>query len=120
MVSAARTFGPFFVLAGAMHFAIPRTYEAIVPDYVPRKRAMVYASGVAEIAGGVSVLAPRTRRAGAWWSIATLVAVFPANVHMAVNHERYRKVPGGRPALLLRLPVQLLFIAWARAAAREA
>jgi uncharacterized membrane protein len=118
-VSAARTFGPFFVFAGVMHFAIPRTYEAIVPDYVPRKREVVYASGVAEIAGGLLVLPPRTRRAGAWWSIATLLAVFPANLHMAIHHERYRKVPGGRTGLLLRLPVQLLFIAWARAAASD-
>ena len=117
---AARTFGPFFVFAGIMHFVIPRTYEAIVPDYLPRKRAVVYASGVAEIAGGAGVLVRPLRRAAAWWSIATLVAVFPANLHMAVNHERYRKVPGGRIALLLRLPVQLLFIAWARAAARDA
>jgi uncharacterized membrane protein len=119
-VRGARTFGPFFVFAGIMHFVIPRTYEAIVPDYLPRKRALVYASGVAEIAGGAGVLVRPLRRAAAWWSIATLVAVFPANLHMAVNHQRYRNVPGGRVALLLRLPVQLLFIAWARAAASDA
>jgi uncharacterized membrane protein len=119
-VRPARTFGPFFVFAGIMHFVIPRTYEAIVPDYLPSKRALVYASGVAEIAGGAGVLVRPVRRAAAWWSIATLVAVFPANLHMAVNHERYREVPGGRVALLLRLPVQLLFIAWAHAAARDA
>jgi uncharacterized membrane protein len=117
-VSAARTFGSFFVFAGVMHFVIPRTYESIVPDYLPRKRALVYASGVAEIAGGVCVLLPRTRRLAAWWSIATLAAVFPANLHMAIHHDRYGNVPGGRVALLLRLPVQLLFIAWARAAGR--
>ena len=116
----ARAFGPFFVFAGIMHFVIPRTYEAIVPDYLPRKRMIVYASGVAEILGGAGVLVRPLRRAAAWWSIATLVAVFPANLHMALHHDRYRKVPGGRIALLLRLPVQLLFIAWARAAAREA
>ena len=119
-MTPARTFGIFFVFAGFMHFAIPRTYQAIVPDYLPRKREVVSASGVDENAGGLLVLLPRTRRAGAWWSIATLVAVFPANVHMAVHHDRYRNVPGGRAALLLRLPVQLLFIAWARAAGRDA
>ena len=118
-MKGARTFGPFFVFAGIMHFVIPRTYEAIVPDYLPSKRALVYASGVAEIAGGAGVMLPPCRRAAAWWSIATLVAVFPANLHMALNHERYRNVPGGRPALLLRLPVQLLFIAWALAAGRS-
>lgn len=117
-MSARRLFGPFFVLAGAMHFVIPRQYEAIVPDYLPAKRALVCASGVAEIAGGMGVMHPRTRRAASLWSVATLLAVFPANVHMALNAERYR-VPGGRTALYLRLPLQALFVAWAAAAGRD-
>ena len=114
---ARRLFGPFFVFAGLMHFLIPRSYEAIVPDYVPSRRTVVYLSGVAEIAGGAGVMHPRTRRLAAWWSVATLLAVFPANVHMALNPERYR-VPGGRLALYLRLPVQALLVAWALAARR--
>lgn len=118
-MSPARLFGPFFVLAGVMHFVIPRTYEAIVPDWLPgSRRAVVYASGVAEIAGGAALLHERTRRAGGLLSIATLLAVFPANVHMALHAERY-PVPGGRRALLARLPLQLLLIAWARAAGRS-
>jgi uncharacterized membrane protein len=100
-----------------MHFVIPRSYEAIVPDYLAAKRAVVYASGLAEIAGGVGIMHPRTRRLASWWSIATLLAVFPANLHMALHPDRYR-VPGGRLALYLRLPVQALFIAWAAAARR--
>lgn len=114
----ARLFGPVFIFAGVMHFAIPRTYESIVPDWLPARRALVYASGVAEIAGGAAILHERTRRAGSRWSIATLLAIFPANVHMALHPERY-PVPGGRRALYARLPVQLLFIAWARAAGRS-
>ncbi len=117
MSRAARTFGPFFIFAGIMHFAIPRTYESIVPDGLPAKRALVYASGAAEIAGGVGVMNAGTRRVASLWSIATLVAVFPANVHMALNPGRY-PVPGGRAALLARLPLQAGAIAWARAARR--
>ncbi|MGZ4173393.1 MAG: DoxX family protein [Solirubrobacteraceae bacterium] len=117
-MNARRLFGPVFMLAGILHFVIPRTYEAIVPDYLPAHRALVYASGVAEIAGGVALLNPRTRRFGGRLSIATLVAVFPANVHMALHPQRYRKIPGGHPALLARLPLQAVFIAWARAASR--
>jgi uncharacterized membrane protein len=113
-----RLFGPAFIFAGILHFVIPRAYESIVPDYLPAHRALVYASGVAEVAGGASVLHPRTRRIGSLWSIATLAAVFPANVHMALHPERYRRIPGGRPALIARLPLQAVFIAWARAAAR--
>jgi len=113
----ARLFGPFFVFAGVMHFVIPRTYESIVPDWLPARRALVQASGVAEIAGGLAVLHPRTRRLGSRFSIATLLTVFPANVHMALHPERY-PVPGGRRSLYARLPLQILFIAWARAAGR--
>jgi len=117
MSRAARTFGGFFIFMGLMHFAIPRTYESIVPDALPAKRALVYASGVAEIVGGVGVLHPRTRQVASLWSVATLLAVFPANVHMALHPERY-PVPGGRAALLARLPLQALAIAWAHAARR--
>ena len=112
-----RLFGPVFIFTGTLHFLIPRTYEAIVPDYLPAKRELVYASGVAEIAGGTALLHPRTRRAGAWWSIATLVAVFPANLHMALNPDRYPQIPPA--ALWARLPFQALFIAWAAAAGRH-
>jgi uncharacterized membrane protein len=113
----ARLFGPFFVFAGIMHFLIPRAYEAIVPCRLPARRALVYASGVAEIAGGVGVMHPRTRRLASWWSVATLLAVFPANVNMALDPDRFR-LPGGAVALWLRLPVQALFVRWALAAGR--
>jgi uncharacterized membrane protein len=112
-----RLFGPFFVFAGVMHFVIPRTYESIVPRYLPRGREIVYVSGVAEILGGVGVMHPRTRRVASWWSVATLIAVFPANVDMALNSDRY-EVPGGAVALWLRLPVQIVFVLWALAAGR--
>ena len=101
--------GVFFLVAGALHFLKPKPYAAIVPDALPRKRELVYASGVAEIAGGAGGLAAPTRRAAGWWLIATLVAVFPANVNMAVNADRFR-VP--EPLLWARLPVQGLLIAW--------
>lgn len=116
-MDARRLFGPVFIVAGALHFVIPRAYEAIVPDWLPAHRPLVYASGVAEIAGGAAILHPRTRRLGGLLSVATLLAVFPANVHMALHPQRYR-VPGGRLALLARLPLQGVFVAWARAAAR--
>ena len=99
-----------------MHFIRPREYEAIVPDYLPAHRELVAASGVAEIAGGLGALHPRTRRPAGWWLVATLLAVFPANVHMALHPERYRRIP--RALLYARLPVQGLFIAWALRATR--
>ena len=110
--------GPVFVVAGALHFVRPRTYAAIVPDYLPAHRELVYASGVAEALGGAGLMHPRTRHAAGWWLVATLLAIFPANVWMAQHPERYR-VPGGRAALLARLPLQAAFVAWVRAAARR-
>jgi len=119
MSRAARSFGSFFVFTGVLHFLIPRVYESIVPDALPAKRAIVYASGVAEIAGGAGVMNTRTRRAASLWSIATLVAVFPANVHMALHPEDFPQVPGGRATLLARLPFQGVFVALVRAAMRS-
>ena len=102
--------GGFFLLAGLMHFLRPRPYVAIVPEALPRKREIVFVSGVAEIAGGAAVLVPATRRLGGWWLIATLLAIFPANVNMAVNADRFRVVP--EPLLWVRLPLQGALIAW--------
>jgi uncharacterized membrane protein len=114
-----RAAGPTFILAGVLHFIIPKTYEAIMPDYLPAHRELVYASGVAEAAGGVGLLAssPTVRRYSAYWLVATLVAVFPANLHMALNPGRYKQIP--KPALYGRLPLQLAFIKWVLTAAKR-
>lgn len=114
-----RLCGPFFVFAGTMHFLRPRMYEAIMPPWVPAHRELVYASGVAEAVGGLGLMAERTRRPAGLWLIATLLAVFPANVHMALHADDFRKVPGGRRALYARLPFQLAFIGWVRAAMKR-
>ena len=98
----------FWVLAGTMHFVIPRQYQAIVPPYLARwTKEVVVASGIAEIAGGVAVLPDATRRGARWWLLATLVAVYPANIHMALNAKDFPKIPAA--ALWARLPVQGLF-----------
>ena len=105
-----------FLTTGTLHFVRPRFFEAIVPDYLPAHRELVYASGIAEAAGGVGLLFAPTRRIAGWWLIATMIAVFPANVWMAQHPERYRNIP--EAALWARLPLQLGIIAWIRAAMR--
>lgn len=104
-----------FVGAGILHFLRPGMYEAIMPDQLPAHRELVYASGVAEIAGGIAVLPQKSARWGGWFLIATLVAVFPANVNMAVNPERFGKIP--EALLWVRLPLQVLLMAWVWAVA---
>jgi uncharacterized membrane protein len=111
MSVVSRLTGPFFVFAGAMHFVKPKLYRQIMPPYVPAPDAMVYASGVAEIAGGAGLMLPRHRKLAGWWLIATLAAVFPANVHMAVNSDTYHQVPGAPASLWARLPFQGVFAA---------
>jgi uncharacterized membrane protein len=113
-----RLVGPFFIFAGTMHFVIPEAYRRIMPPYVPAPEAMVAASGVAEIAGGAAMMHPRTRRLGGLWLIATLIAVFPANVHMALHPKEFPGIPGGAASLWARLPFQAVFIAWVRAGMR--
>jgi uncharacterized membrane protein len=110
-----RLLAGFFTFAGTMHFVIPRSYEAIMPPSLPRHREAVILSGVAEIAGGAAVLARPTRRVARWWLLALLLAVFPANVHMAINPEQVRgldlkRIP--RWALWARLPLQPLAMLW--------
>jgi uncharacterized membrane protein len=116
-----RLLAGFFVLAGTMHFVMPRSYEAIMPPYVPRHREAVALSGAAEIAGGLMVLHPRTRVFAGTWLVALLAAVFPANVHMALHPDEIegldtRRMP--RWALWARLPLQPLMMVWAWRATR--
>jgi uncharacterized membrane protein len=109
----------FFALGGLNHFRSPRTYESIMPRYLPAHRELVYASGVAEAVGGVGLMIPRYRNSAAYFLVATLVAIFPANLEMALHPERFSKIPGGRPAFIARLPLQGVLIAWVLAAAKD-
>ena len=113
MPPVKRLFGPFLLSAGILHFVIPRQFESMVPDYLPAHRELVQVSGIVEGIAGVATMVPRARRFGRRLSIATLIGVFPANLNMAVHPERYPAVPGGRAALLARLPLQGLLIWWA-------
>jgi uncharacterized membrane protein len=105
-----------FITAGLLHFLRPEYYEQIMPDHLPAHRELVLISGAAEIAGGVGVAFAQTRRAAGLWLIALLIAVFPANVNMALHPDDFRSIP---PALLwARLPLQGVLIWWAYSATR--
>ena len=77
-----------FLTSGTMHFVRPAPFEAIVPKQLPSRRALVYASGAAEIACAVGLFVPRTRRLAGIASAVLLVAVFPANVQMTAQAKR--------------------------------
>ena len=107
-----RVLGAVFVGAGALHFVRPKMYEAIMPPYLPAHRELVLVSGAAEIVGGAAAMSPRWNGFARWWLTALLLAVFPANVHMALHpgDRAWKRVPPW--ALWARLPFQAGFIAW--------
>jgi uncharacterized membrane protein len=121
MTRSRAALAAFFAAMGTLHFVIPRSFEAIVPRGVPAREAVAI-SGVAEIAGGLMVLHPASRRLGRWWLLGLLISVFPANVHMAVNPEQIRgldlnRIP--RWTLWARLPLQPLAMIWVWRATRD-
>ncbi len=99
-------FAAMLVGVGLTHFVAPRFYERIVPRWFPWSRPAVLWSGVAEVTAGALIALPRTRRLGAWLALATIVAVYPANVQVAIDALR----SGSRLQILgawLRLPMQI-------------
>ena len=100
-----------FTFAGVTHFTGPEDFVAIVPPYLPAPLALVYISGVAEILGGLGVIPFVTRKWAGWGLIALLVAVFPANIHMAMNPQDF---PDASVTFLyVRLALQFVLFAWA-------
>ncbi|HEY9402045.1 MAG TPA: DoxX family membrane protein [Pyrinomonadaceae bacterium] len=104
-------FGLLFVLGGLYHFANPALYLRMMPPYLPWHLFLVYLSGFFEASLGLLLFVPKYTRLAAWGLIALLVAVFPANIQMALNPQLFPEIP---PAVLwLRLPLQAVLIAWA-------
>ncbi len=101
------------VAAGLNHFLNADAYEAMVPSALGAHALIVQISGVAEVLGGLGLILPATRRLAAWGLVALFVAVFPANINMAVNHLPLGTHELPSWALWGRLPIQILFVAWA-------
>src|SRR5215217_1773559 len=107
-----------FVFAGMMHFVIPASYVGIMPPWLPWHRGLVYRSGALEIAGGVGLLIPRTRRAAGIGLVLLLIAVWPANLQMLLAARAADRPLWHEALLWLRLPLQLVLIVWAWRASR--
>ena len=103
--------GVLFIAAGINHFWHTTFYVAIMPPWLPLHLELVYLSGAAEIGLGLLLFFSRWQAVAAWALMMLCVAVFPANVHMALHPELYTQfTPAG---LWLRLPLQGVAIAWA-------
>lgn len=108
--------------AGTMHFVTPKLFDAIVPPQLPGKaRTYTYVSGVAELAVGAALAVPRTRRIGGTLAALLFIAVFPANVQMAVDWWRSEKIPLPlKIGVILRLPLQIPLVTHGLKARRNA
>lgn len=106
-----------FVAAGVYHFVNPAFYLKMMPPYLPAHLFLIRLSGFFQIALGIALLVPTFSRLAAWGIVALLIAVFPANIYMASNTELFSEF--SRTALYLRLPFQMVLIAWAIWFARE-
>jgi uncharacterized membrane protein len=101
------------IIVGITHFIRPEQYARIVPPQLPNPVALVYISGFFEILGGIGLMSPFVSVAAAWGLIALFIAVFPANINMAVNNIPIEGIPHNQVLYWVRLPFQAVLIAWA-------
>jgi uncharacterized membrane protein len=108
---SALAVGALFIITGSLHFVYPDAYRSIVPAYLPAHAQLVTASGACEILGGLGVMLAAVRRYAGWGLIALLLAVFPANIDMALHAERFARLAPAW-ALDARLPLQIVLVWW--------
>jgi uncharacterized membrane protein len=101
------------IVVGITHFIVPEQYARIVPPQLPYPFELVYISGFFEILGGIGLVTPFVSVAAAWGLIALYIAVFPANINMAVNSIPLDGIPHIPWLYWARLPFQAVLIAWA-------
>jgi uncharacterized membrane protein len=101
------------IVVGITHFTVADQYVRIVPPQLPNPLGLVYLSGFYEILGGIGLLVPPVSQAAAWGLIALFIAVFPANINMAINHIKLDHIPDSTFLYYARLPLQAVLITWA-------
>ncbi|MEM7035332.1 MAG: MauE/DoxX family redox-associated membrane protein [Bacteroidota bacterium] len=105
--------GGLMVLAGLNHFRDPDFYLKIMPPFLPWHEFLVALSGVFEVVLGLMVFVPQWRKLAIWGIIALLIAVFPANIYMALENGAMMGDDGWQPIIAwARLPLQFLLIYW--------
>jgi uncharacterized membrane protein len=100
--------GVVYILAGINHFWHPDFYMKMVETFLPYPLTMIYISGIAEMAGGLGLMIPATRRLAAFGLVFLLIAIFPTNLYMAIAHDKFPEFSSW--ALYGRLPMQLVLI----------
>ena len=104
-------FALLFIVAGIAHFVNTSFFISIMPPYLPFHLELVYISGVVEVILGALLVTKKFKTVAGWGIVGLLIAVSPANIHMAMNPKLYPQFP--EMALYIRLVVQVMLIAWA-------
>ena len=99
-----------YVFIGIRHFIDPQYFLDIVPPQLPSKLFLVYFTGLIEVVGGAAILAPKTRKAGAYLLIFLLVSVFPANIYLYVSETPQSLLGISEADALIRMPFQIPLI----------
>ena len=102
--------GVMYVFIGIKHFTDPQYFLDIVPPQLPFKLFLVYLTGLIEVVGGAAILAPKTRKAGAYLLIFLLVSVFPANIYLYVSETPQNLLGISEADALIRMPFQIPLI----------
>ena len=102
--------GVMYVFIGIKHFTDPQYFLDIVPPQLPSKLFLVYLTGLIEVVGGVAILAPKTRKVGAYLLIFLLVSVFPANIYLYVSETPQSLLGISEADALIRMPFQIPLI----------
>jgi len=110
---AAAAMAAMFLFTSTDHFLTPGRYLPMMPPALPAPLLLIYISGFCELAGAVGLLIRPTRRWAAWGLVALLIAVFPANIYVALSGGSIAGLPSSPWYYWMRLPVQFVFIAWA-------
>lgn len=106
--------GAFYAAAGINHFVDPAAYRPLMPPELPAHELLIWLSGAAELALGVGLIIPETRRWAAWGVIALLIAIVPANIYVAVHDIPLAGAPEGAGAgNWARVAFQPVLILWA-------
>lgn len=102
----------FFLFAGAMHFIIPEFYLAMMPPFIPFQSFFVALSGIAEMAGAIGIQIPQYRKRSGQLMILLLIAIFPANIYVAMSNPVLPNLDYSPDSMKWRLLLQPIFIAW--------
>ena len=116
---AAAAMGVAFIITGSMHFSNPARFLAMMPPFLPWPLDLIYLSGALEILGGVGLAMRATRRLAAFGLTALLLAIFPANIHVALSGGSVEGLPAAGWYYWVRLPFQFVYIGWALWCSRD-